>query len=884
MSMKLQFDPNQEYQLDAVKSVVDLFEGQQTTSGANLFDVSAIGMFRNEQGMGNLLHITQENLVENLRKTQERNHIEAAGEYGGNHFSVEMETGTGKTYVYLRTIFELHKTYGFSKFVIVVPSVAIREGVLKSLDITKEHFRTLYGNPEYQYFVYDSKKPTMLRQFATANQLSVMVINIDAFNTKDNVINRPNDKVGGVPIEFVQQTQPFVIMDEPQNMESEIAQKAIESLNPLCTLRYSATHRNLYNQIYRLSPVDAYDMGLVKRIEVASVAEEGSQNDAYIKLKEIKAGKRSIVAKLEIERAEKGEVKRKVIAVSTSGNTADLYAESGGMPAYEGYVVSSIDARDEIIEFANGKSVSMDDSTGEMKDAIMRQQIEETIKEHFHKMLRLKKHDIKVLSLFFIDAVVNYRDHENGTGGKLAVWFEEVYEQYRNNPKFKELNMPEAAAVHDGYFSKDKKGNIKDTKGNTKDDGDTYELIMKDKERLLSMDEPLQFIFSHSALREGWDSPNVFQICTLNESDSYVKKRQEIGRGLRLAVNQSGERVFDSSVNLLTVIANESYDTFARSLQDEIERETGIEFGKNRIKNRRKRKSAKLKKNWNVDPAFETLWKKINKKTRYNVAIDIDIFVSKAVEAVSKIAVLPPRIRTEIAELDFDSKKGILTTMRSGKDHAVFEQSLPVPDVLGYISNFTHLKKETIRHIIDEANFYKKIRTNPQFAMDSIVRELRAILHTMMVDGIKYEKIAGEEYEMTLFDSEEIESYVDNMFVVAAQEKTLYDYVAYDSDVEHDFVKELEARDEVKFYMKLPSWFVVNTPLGTYNPDWAVVFEGDKRLYLVAETKGTSRIDDLKPAEALKIKSGEKHFAALDGVSFVAPVKTLRDMTDKLAA
>ena len=632
--MKLQFDANQEYQKDAVQSVVDLFEGQQTTSNASLFDVPQLGQLIGEKGVGNLLHLTQEAIVENLRRVQERHNeakqkgkgalIDIDKVFHGNHFSIEMETGTGKTYVYLRTIFELHKTYGFTKFVIVVPSVAIREGVLKSLDITQEHFRSLYGNPECKYFVYDSKEPNMLRQFATSNQLSIMVINIDAFNSKDNIINRMHDRMQGVPIEMVQQTNPFVILDEPQNMESETAKKAIESLNPLCTLRYSATHRNIYNQIYRLSPVDAYDMGLVKRIEVASVAEEGSQNDAYIKLKEIKAGKRSIVAKLEIEQSSKGEVKKKVISVSMGSSANDLYVQSEGMPAYEGYLVSSIDASNKVVEFANGESVSMEESSGEMKEAIMRQQIEETIKEHFEKTLRLKKRGIKVLSLFFIDAVANYRDHENGTKGKFAVWFEEIYEQYRKSAKYAALEMPAAEKVHDGYFSKDKKGNLKDTRGNTKDDGDTYELIMKDKERLLSMDEPLQFIFSHSALREGWDNPNVFQICTLNESDSYVKKRQEIGRGLRLAVNQDGERVFENSVNLLTVIANESYDTFARSLQDEIESETGIEFDKSRIKNKADGRNAKLKKNWNVDPAFVELWEKINKKTRYNVEIDAD--------------------------------------------------------------------------------------------------------------------------------------------------------------------------------------------------------------------------------------------------------------------
>ena len=511
------------------------------------------------------------------------------------NFTIEMETGTGKTYVYLRTIYELNKSYGFTKFVIVVPSIAIREGVYKTLQITEEHFKELYNRQPLEYFIYDSDKLDRVRNFAVATTIQVMIINIDAFRKsfedpekehKANVIHRPNDRLNGYkPIEFIQQTNPIVIIDEPQSVDTTPKSKdAIRSLNPLCTLRYSATHVEKYNMIYRLDAVDAYNKKLVKRIEVVSIRSEESFNIPYIKLLDVKERQ----AKIELDVNSQGKVRRTTRTVKYGD---DLYEISGEREIYRNYIIEQIDWTEgnESIE-VNGHLLRIGDCIGDIDDdTIKRYQIRQTIKEHLDKELRLNHRGIKVLSLFFIDKVANYRDYDstgNPIKGKYAIMFEEEYKKLVQMPKYQTLfkdidNDTDVEKVHNGYFAQDRKGRLKDTKGNTKADLDVYSLIMKDKERLLSFDEPLRFIFSHSALREGWDNPNVFQICTLKDSaGTYVSRRQEIGRGLRLAVNQDGERVSDYNVNTLTVMANESYEEFVANLQKELEEETGIKFGK----------------------------------------------------------------------------------------------------------------------------------------------------------------------------------------------------------------------------------------------------------------------------------------------------------------
>ncbi len=889
--MKLQFDPNQPYQIDAVNSTVDIFKGQPLNKGdfeVELNQPEGQLLHHGEIVIGNNLLLAQETVLENLRSIQKKNDIEPSKRLGGLHFSLEMETGTGKTYVYLRTIYELNKKYGFKKFIIVVPSIAIKEGVVKNLEITKEHFGMLYENTEMDYYVYDPRKRGNLKSFATTNALQILVINIDSFakfneeKAGKNIIYKDSD--WGVPIEYIQGVSPIVIVDEPQNMETEIRKRAIENLNPLCTFRYSATHKFHYNLVYKLDPVKAYDLGLVKKIEVDSVIEKNSLNDAFVELVSIKSSKNTISIKLKIDVNTKDGINRKLVSIKKSPkktSVSDLYKLSNEREVYkDGFIVDAVDIAGQSITFSNGMAIRVGQTQGGMTDEIMKFQIKNTVQNHFEVEKRLKDKNIKVLSLFFIDRVANYRNYDKSTEkkGKFADWFEEAFNEINRKRDYKGLIPYKAAEIHNGYFSQDRKtGVLKDTKGDTRADDDTYALIMKDKERLLSVDTPLRFIFSHSALREGWDNPNVFQICTLNETRSDLKKRQEIGRGLRLPVNQDGERVFDENINILTVIANESYEDFAKTLQTEIEDECGVAL-KGRIKNKRHRRKAKLKKGYELDENFKQLWERIKHKTKYRVEYNSQKLIDKAGKAVSNIEISKPRIVSVKAKLNI-TKKGIDTDFTGISDKGVDFDRKNVPDILGYIQSKTRLTKDTILKILKKSEKISDIFVNPQQFMDVSAQEINRILSEMMIEGIKYEKIAGEFWEMKRFGNEELEGYLGktgNMFPIKKQGKTLYNYVLVDSSVESDFAKDLETREDVKFYIKLPYWFTIETPIGTYNPDWAIVFEKDKKVYFVAETKSEGQ--ELRGSEQMKIHCGKKHFEKFDSVKFQAPVTKVSEI------
>jgi len=868
--MKLHFDSNQDFQIEAIKSITDIFEGQPLSSGDFEFSLASTGALLSENGFGNKLALSEDQIWENIKTIQNRNEIkDTSKEMQGMNFSVEMETGTGKTYVYLRTIYELQKLYGFKKFVIVVPSVAIREGVLKNLQITHDHFQSLYDKTAISFDIYESKKVSALRGFASSNAIQILVINIDAFAKDENIINKPNDKLTGKkPIEFIQSCNPIVIVDEPQNMETEIRKKAIRNLNPLCTLRYSATHTNLYNLMYSLNPVKAYDLGLVKQIEVDSVVSENDFNASFIQLENITRTGNNIKAKIKIDVNTPQGIKRKSVQVNR--NKLDLFALSGENPRYDGLKVYEIDYGNGQIELTNGIVLKTGESQGGMNDEVMKFMIRKTVEEHLKKEKAYKDKGIKVLSLFFIDKVKNYREYDtNGhpLKGKFAEWFEEIYQYEIAKPVFKDLLPYSVEEVHNGYFSQDNKGRIKDTGGETQADDDTYKLIMQKKEELLDLNTPLRFIFSHSALREGWDNPNVFQICTLNETRSEIKKRQEIGRGLRLSVNQSGQRIFDRNINKLTVVANERYEDFARALQQEIEQDCGVDFS-GRVKNKGKREKVNLRKGFEADPKFLGIWNKIKFHTRYSVEYKTDELITLAAKAVKEMpetkkpTIKSTKKRVTITDEGVDGQ----LVSDSGDDSYGFQ--FEIPDMLAYIQGKTELTRSTILAIIKKSGRINELLLNPQLFMDNVANAIKSVLNELMIDGIKYEKIGDKMYEMNLFEDNEIEIYLDQFtHSVNTPDKTIYEnYIPLDSKVESDFAKDCESSENIEFYFKLPFWFKIDTPIGSYNPDWALVFKGEKKIYFVAETKSEGQ--ELRGPEKMKIKCGTEHFKKFEDVIY----------------
>jgi len=947
--MKFQFDPNQQYQLDAIHSVTALFKGQSNSLKSFGFSGSKIGkdmLYGYTAGFGNNLDLSNDQLNKNLKSIQNKNQIISSESINtkGKNFSVEMETGTGKTYVYLRTLFELHKLYGLTKFIIVVPSIAVREGVLKSLEMMKSHFEELYHKTPYSQFVYQSRKTNDLRSFARNNSLQIMIINIDSFNKDSNVILSGRDQTGGIkPIEFIQNIRPIVIIDEPQNMESEKSIKAIESLKPLLTLRYSATHRNLYNPVYTLSPVQAFQKKLVKKISVASVLEEKDPTRAYIKVLKVQNRNNKITCSLEFFQ---NTIGGKKMGKKVCKQHDDIFILSKENPTYKnGFKIIEINCKPgmEFVRFSNGVSLELNEEQGGYKEDIIKAQIKETIKAHFQKEIQLKNQGIKVLSLFFLDRVENYRIYQNGQTvlGLYGKWFEDIYKDLSKEYKT-ELKIEPAKEVHNGYFSKDKKGVIKNTKGNTKDDEDTYSLIMKDKEKLLDIANPLKFIFSHSALREGWDNPNIFQICTLNETRSGLKKRQEIGRGLRLPVNQKGERVQDDLINNLVVIANESYEDFVKNLQKEME-DSGFVFGllpvnafvgipfelkgkeyeikpedsqeiweyfkklnyisdkgyinktfyqslkedifsvpekfssvanfiaqkteqyqiESHIKKYKKTKKALLNKKALLDPEFKKFWEAISQKTIYSVHYDTKELIKKSSLAVKNMESIPP-LQIVAKQVDIEvSNKGIISKITKTPDSYTVPERKTIPDILSYIKDRVYLTRRTVFEILKQSGrLDKDFISNPQKFMDQVVREIKQILNQLIIEGIQYEKLTDSSYEMSQFykDQHKMEFIEDK---IIPTKKSVYDYIYYESGVEKNFAESLENMNNIKYFIKLPHWFKVQTPVGDYNPDWAILKKNGNIMYMIRETKSTLESLGLRGLEKAKITCGKAHFKSI---------------------
>ena len=911
MTMKLQF-AHQDYQTRAVEAVVKVFDGQPLAkSDFALAAQQGSVAYAGDGSIGNALKLSDEQLLANVRAVQKANGLAPSGALVPSrsdngkelfcplNFTIEMETGTGKTYSFIKTMFELNKVYGFKKFVVVVPSVAIREGTMKNLQITRSHFAADYANVPCVPILYDSTKLTELRHFAQSDALSVLVINIDSFTKDNNKINQKGERAFA-PIEYIKAVNPIVIVDEPQNFETDVRRRALSDLDPLCTLRYSATHKNQYNLLYSLNPVQAYDLGLVKQIEVDGVLADDDQNQAFVELLSIDAKPKSLTCKVRLDVNEPSGVKRKEITLKLGD---DLYAKSKERDAYqEGYILNEIRADEGEVEFSGGRVLRVNEAQGGLTDDVMRFQIERTVAAHFAKLKNMQPIGVKVLSLFFIDKVANYRAYDedgNPTLGKFGVWFEEAFAKYASKPQFKGLIPHAVGAVHDGYFSGDKKGKGAkaktiwiDTSGAIAKDDSTYQLIMKDKERLLSSSEPLQFIFSHSALREGWDNPNVFQICTLNETKSAMKKRQEIGRGLRLCVNQLGERVMDKRVNVLTVIPNESYEVFAKTLQQEIEEETGVSFT-GRIKNARAKARVRRKAlSAEEEALFKAIWNKINYQTRYSVTLDTPQLVEQCAKLLGDLnqypKVQPPKIRAEKAKIVMTGD-GVHALQTGVSESSPRAYGVVVPDVYAYVQNRVHLSRATIFSILDKSGRLGELLINPQAFLDTTIAAIKHGLHELQVAGIRYHEINGQRYEMSLLD-EEVETYLSSVYPPANDalttpiEKTLlqaqalnedkvavgeaFACVLSDSDIESQFAHDCSVDERVKFYFKLPRTFKIDTPLGTYNPDWAVVFENDTRVYFVAETKSSTVEGDRRKSENLKIQCGRKHFGLAGDVVF----------------
>lgn len=974
--MKLHFEPNLDYQLQAIEAVCDLFRGQEAcrtefTVTMKLPDQQlTLGVAETDLGVGNRLTLLDDQLLQNLRDVQLRGGLAPSGVLASGDFTVEMETGTGKTYVYLRTIFELNKRYGFTKFVIVVPSVAIKEGVYKSLQITEEHFKGIYAGVPVDFFLYDSSKLGQVRNFATSSTIQVMVVTVGAINKKDvNNLYKDSEKTGGEkPIDLIKATRPIVIVDEPQSVDGGLTgagKTALDAMNPLCTLRYSATHANKHHMVFRLDALDAYERKLVKQIEVAAATIEDAHNKAFVRLVSVSNKRGTISAKVELDVKTATGVRRQEVAV----NDGDDLQQTTKRAVYADFRVGDINtakgAESLELRYPGGEAIlAIGQAYGDVDAlAVQREMIRRTIREHLEKEKVLRPKGIKVLSLFFIDAVERYRQYDkdgNPVKGDYASIFEEEYRRAAKLPAFQslftEIDLASAAEeVHNGYFSIDKKGGWSDTAennaGNRENAERAYNLIMKEKEKLLAFETPLKFIFSHSALKEGWDNPNVFQICTLREMGTERERRQTIGRGLRLCVDQHGERVRGFEVNRLTVIATESYEQFAENLQKEIEADTGIRFGvlephqfaaiavkaadgtlaplgvdhskalwehlkgaghidtrgkvqdslklalKNGtlvlppafddqrvqiaevlrkvsgrldIKNADDRRAVPLRKGADgkavyLSADFKALWDRIKHQTTYRVQFDNAKLLQDCIAELRKApAIAKARLQWRRADISI-GKAGVLAIEKDGAATVVLDETdIELPDLLTDLQDRTQLTRRSIITILSGSGRLDDFKRNPQQFIELTAEVVNRRKRLALVDGIKYQKVGGERYyAQELFAQGELTGYLRNMLLDT--KRSIYEHVIYDSTTERDFADALEKNDGVVLYAKLPSWFKVPTPLGPYNPDWALLLEeeGVQRLYFVVETKSSLFTDDLRDKESAKIACGRAHFEAL---------------------
>ena len=1006
--MKIQYR-HQKFQADAAKAVVDVFAGQPYLTPTYMMDRGSgnyqigVNEERDFTGFSNqriVPELSDQRILEQLNKIQRTNQIKPSdkleGRTNGYNLTIEMETGVGKTYTYIKTMFELNKHYGWSKFIVVVPSVAIREGVYKSFEMTQEHFAEEYGK-KIRFFIYNSAQLTEADRFASDSSINVMIINSQAFNAKGKDARRIYMKLDEFrsrrPIDIIAKTNPILIIDEPQSVEGKQTKERLKEFHPLLTLRYSATHRSdsIYNMVFRLDAMEAYNRRLVKKIAVKGITESGSTaTDSYIYLESINLSKSDPTATLQFEVKMAGGTPKKKSRIVKIGD--NLYDYSGGLEEYRnGFVVKQIDGRDDSVEFLNGIKIFAGDVIGAVdEDQLRRIQIRETILSHIQRERQLFYKGIKVLSLFFIDEVANYREYDAANqpvNGKYAVMFEEEYEDIVSGMQLaigedeyiRYLHSISATKTHAGYFSVDGKGKMVNSKvgrrETTSDDVSAYELIMKNKELLLDRNparSPVRFIFSHSALREGWDNPNVFQICTLKQSGSDVRKRQEVGRGLRLCVNQNGERMDTNilgndvhNINILTVIASESYDAFAKGLQTELAeavadrpRAVTVElFVGKVIKDERgneqvidqntasalhydmivngyiDRKGALTDKYYedkangeikvaeevadsaasvleiidsvydsrsmqpenarsnNVElhvdedklamPEFKALWSRINVKSVYIVDFDTEELIQKSIAALnSKLRVSKIHFQVETGAMEvIKSKEELLSGASFVKEESssygvtMTANSNVKYDLIGKLVDETGLTRKALVAILKgiQSSVFDQFKDNPEEFIVKATALINDEKATAVIEHITYD-ILDDHYGTDIFTDPTIKGRLGVNAMKA--KKHLYDHIVYDSTGERDFAAELDTNTNVAVYVKLPDGFYIATPVGHYNPDWAIAFyEGTvKHIYFVAETKGSMRSMQLRLIEQSKIHCAREHFKAISGDNVVYDV------------
>jgi len=994
--MKLKFKV-QPFQTSAVESVVDCLAGQAKTTeidypidpGTGKKD--AQGSYQTtlmeRTGFKNAdIQLTDAQLLANIREVQQRQNLTLSGSLVSSagcklNLDVEMETGTGKTYCYIKTIFEMNKRYGWTKFIVVVPSIAIREGVLKSLEITAEHFTESYGK-KARFFAYNSKQLHHLESFSSDAGVNVMVINIQAFNAtgKDNrrIYEELDDFQSRRPIDVISSNRPILILDEPQKMEGKKTLEALAKFKPLMILRYSATHRTTHNKIHRLDALDAYNQKLVKKIAVRGISVKGLPGTtAYLYLESIEISKKAPVARIEMEVRQASGTKRVVRRLERG---KDLFVESNELDQYHGFVIAQIDANQDTVEFTNGVVLHAGDATGDpAKVPLRRIQIREAIKAHLEKEQTLFAQGIKVLSLFFIDEVVKYRDYsEPDEQGEYARIFEEEYDKLKaeyleelapdHDAYRRYLKGIQTRRTHDGYFSIDKRTKrltdpsfrVRGEDAGLSDDVDAYNLILKDKERLLSFAEPVRFIFSHSALREGWDNPNVFVMCMLKHSDNTISRRQEVGRGLRLSVNQNGDRMDNPAtvhdVNVLTVVASESYKDFVGNLQKEIsaslsarprkadeayftgkvivtdagkqaitaDQAKDIEFyliqnayvDRNRqiiekyheakasgtlaalppelapyadqvfrlvdsvfsdsqlpeVVDGRTQKTNPLNANFEKKE-FQELWNRINRKAVYRVDFDSSELVRNSIRTLDKELQVTPLQYTihrggqndQVTEEQLKRGEGFTLNETTVETSTTSVHSLVRYDLLGKVSENTQLTRKTVAEILSgiQPEVFKKFQQNPEQFIAEASRLINEQKATIIIERMSYDS-TDETHDIGIFTAGQ--SKQDFTKASEKLQRHIYDYVITDSGVERNFVTELDTCDEVVVYAKLPRGFQIPTPVGNYNPDWAISFkEGTvKHIYFVAETKGTMSTMELRAVEHTRIECARRFFEEIN--------------------